>query len=195
MKEMVCVILLSFALMGCASQEPQQTWITLLDTNGGLDNFNTVGDANWVVTEQGVEAQDKRQQYAFLMTKSAYQDFLLHVEFWVSDDANSGVYMRCQDPEKPTDTTCYEANIFDQRSDQTYATGGIVHVAPAPNPAPRAGGRWNTYEIRLEGSQLTVKLNGATTANVSDSKFSQGHIGLQWGAGTIRLRQVKIKPL
>ena len=191
----VCAILLSIALTGCASPGSRDEWITLLDTAGGLDNFTTVGDARWVVTDQGVEAQEKRQQYVFLMSKKPYKDFMLRIEFWVSDDANSGIYMRCQDPANPADTTCYEANIFDQRPDQTYATGGIVHVAPVPTPAPRAGGRWNTYEIRLQGPRLTVELNGDTTVDVEDARFSQGHFGLQWGEGTIRFREVKIKPL
>ncbi len=189
------VLLISSALFGCASTESKQDWITLLDVNGGLENFTKVGDAKWVVSDQGVEAQDKQQQYAFLMTKDSYKDFALRIEFWVSDDANSGIYMRCQDAKSPKDTTCYEANIFDQRPDPTYSTGGIVHVAPVPTPAPKAGGRWNTYEIVLQGSRLTVTLNGKTTVDVEDAQFSEGSLGLQWGNGTIRFREVKIKPL
>jgi len=190
----ICATLLGTASGGCASPD-YNGWITLLDTSGGLDNFTPVGDANWVVTDQGVEAREKRQKYAFLMSKNVYKDFVLRVEFWVSDDANSGVYMRCQNPDNPTDTTCYEANIFDQRPDQTYATGSIVHLAPAPTPVPQAGGRWNTYEIRFRGPRLTVSLNGETTVDVEDSRLRQGYIGLQWGEGTVRFREVKIKSL
>ncbi|WP_439133311.1 3-keto-disaccharide hydrolase [Pseudomaricurvus sp.] len=187
--------LLCVVLLGCTSMGSQDEWVTLFETNGSLNNFTTVGDADWVVTDQGVEAQEKKQQYAFLMTKNSYKDFELHVEFWVSDDANSGIYMRCQDAEAPKDTTCYEANIFDQRPDQSYSTGGIVHLAAVPSPAPKAGGRWNTYDITMQGTHLVVKLNGETTVDVKDSQFREGYIGLQWGSGTIRFREVKIKTL
>ena len=191
----ICAALVVIAPAGYASPQSDNGWVTLLDTSGGFDNFTTVGDANWVVTEQGVEAQDKRQQYVFLMTKDVYENFELHVEFWVSDDANSGLYLRCQNPQNPKATTCYEANIFDQRPDQTYASGSIVGVAPAPTPRPKTGNRWNTYHIKVVGSRLILKLNGETTVDVEDTQLGMGHIGLQWGEGTVRFREVKIKPL
>jgi hypothetical protein len=50
-------------------------------------------------------------------------------------------------------------NIFDKRPDPTYGTGAIVDVAKV-DPMPKAGGKWNTYEITAKGSQLTVVLNG-----------------------------------
>ena len=191
----ICATLLALAPAGYASPESANGWITLLDSSGGLDNFTTVGDANWVVTEQGVEVQDKLDQYVFLMTRDVYEDFELYVEFWVSDDANSGLYLRCQDPQNPTATSCYEANIFDQRPDQTYASGSIVGVAPAPTPKPKTGNRWNTYEITVVGPRLILKLNGETTVDVEDPRLGKGPIGLQWGEGTIKFREVKIKPL
>jgi hypothetical protein len=45
----------------------------------------------------------------------------VYVEFWASDDANSGIFLRCQDPTTITDRSCYEANIFDQRKDRPTA--------------------------------------------------------------------------
>lgn len=187
--------LLSISLGACASSGADQGWKSLLSTEGGFENFTLLGADSWVVKDGGVEVQGRNQQYAFLVSREVYGDFALHVEFWVSEDANSGIYLRCQDPENLTDTSCYEANIFDQRPDPTYATGAIVHVAPAPTPVPRSGGRWNTYDIRLQGPRLMVKLNGETTVDVEDSRFQQGHLGLQWGQGTIRFREVRIRKL
>ena len=119
---------------------------------------------------------------------------MLHVEFWASDDANSGIFLRCQDPAKLTDKTCYEANIFDQRKDPTYGTGGIVHFVEV-NPMPKAGGKWNTFEITAKGRQITVVLNGQKTAELNNGLFPEGPFGLQHGAGTIKFRKVAIKPL
>ena len=191
----ICAALVAIAPAGYASPNSDNEWVTLLGTSGGFENFTTVGEANWVVSEQGVEAQDKRQKYAFLVTKDVYEDFELHVEFWVSDDANSGLFLRCQDPQNPKASNCYEANIFDQRPDQTYASGSIVGVAPVPTPKPKTGNRWNTYDITVVGPRLILKLNGETTVDVEDTQFGQGPIGLQWGEGTVRIREVKIKPL
>jgi hypothetical protein len=170
-------------------------WTTLIDANEGLDNFNQVGEANWTATDQGIQATQTDNDPSYLVSKDAYGDFMLRVEFWASDDANSGVFLRCQDPNEITDANCYEANIFDQRPDPSYGTGSIVNIAEAPDPMPKAGGHWNTYEITAQGNRLVLVLNGTTTVQVEDSKLARGPFALQWGRGTIRFRKVEIMPL
>ena len=165
-------------------------WVTLFDGTH-LNNFNQVGTANWTLAKGIVEAT---KGPGFLVTKETYSNFEIRVEFWVDESGNSGVYMRCQDGTKITDETCYEANIFDQRPDPTYGTGAIVKVAKV-DPMPKAGGKWNTYEITAQGTRLVLVLNGVKTVDVQDSKLSSGPIALQWGRGTIKFRKVEIKPL
>jgi hypothetical protein len=196
--------LLVVALAGCDSM-PRMPWdagwTTLIDGERGLENFNRVGDVNWRA-EAGAIVGDKGKG-GFLVTKNSYKDFQLRVEFWADHTTNSGIFMRCQDPNKITDKTCYEANIFDQRSDPTYGTGGIVHFAQVSSPMPKAGGKWNTYEITVKGTQLTVLLNGVQTATLDHSQFAQGPIALQFGnrppkgdpGGAIKWRKVQIKSL
>ena len=59
----------------------------------------------------------------------------------------------------------------------------------------KAGGKWNTYDITVKGTRLTVVLNGTQTVDVDDSKFANGPFALQWGRGVIKFRKVEIKPL
>lgn len=183
---------------GCASPGASSAntgWVTLIDGANGMDNFYTVGDANWRALDGAIQADRKTDPAnSFLMTKQSYSDFQIRVEFWPSNDANSGVYLRCQNVFNVTDRTCYEANIFDQRPDPKYGTGAVVHLA-AIAPMPKAGGQWNTYDITVKGSQLTVDLNGVRTATVNDGQFSGGPIGLQYAAGTIKFRKVQIRSL
>ena len=117
------------AVGGCASGGAPGGWTTLIDGTRGLDNFNRVGEANWSAADGAVQASQGGKDAAFLVTRTAYKDVMIRAEFWASDDANSGIFFRCQDPGKITDENCYEANIFDQRPDPTYATGAIVKVA------------------------------------------------------------------
>ena len=180
-------------LAGCATGGTGG-WTTLVDGSRGLDNFNRVGEANWSAADGAIQASAGGKDPAYLVTKSSYKDFVMRVEFWSSDDANSGIFMRCQNPAVITDETCYEANIFDQRPDPSYGTGAIVKVAKV-DPMPKAGGKWNTYDITLRGTRLVLVLNGVKTAEVDDSKLVSGPIALQWGRGTIRFRKVEIRPL
>lgn len=186
---------LAVALGGCATGGGKTGWTTLIDGNTGLENFNRVGDADWSAAGGAIQAAQGGAAPAYLVSKSPYKDFKMRVEFWASEDANSGVFLRCQDAGKISDETCYEANIFDQRPDPTYGTGAIVKVAAVAQPTPRAGGRWNTYEITLRGAHLVLVLNGTRTVDVEDLKFADGPFALQWVRGTIRFRLVEIKPL
>ena len=192
------LLVIAVTAFGFASSSYGQAdagWITLIDGATGLENWNRVGDANWRAAEGAIQADKKTEQASsFLVSKNSYADFQIRVEFWASDDANSGIYMRCADPKTPTDKTCYEANIFDQRPDPTYGTGAIVHIA-AVNPMPKAGGKWNTYDITVKGTRLTVTLNGVRTVDVEDSKLPTGPIALQYAAGVVKFRKVQIKPL
>lgn len=164
-------------------------WETLFDGTD-LSRFRRVGDANWAIVDGAVRADAGN---GFLLSNADYGDFDLELEFYVSPDANSGVFLRCSDPEDVSDTTCYEVNIFDTRPDQTYRTGGIVHIA-APSEALNSGGRWNSYAITAAGPHLTVVLNGVALVDVENDMFARGPIGLQYGAGTVMFRNVRIRP-
>ena len=181
-------------LAGCAGPGGSGGWTTLVDGSNGLDNFTRVGDANWSAGDGAIQASAGGKDPGYLVSKASYKDFMLRAEFWASDDANSGVFLRCANPAVITDENCYEANIFDQRPDPTYGTGAIVKVAKV-DPMPKAGGKWNTYEISARGTRLVLIFNGIKTVDVEDAKLASGPIALQWGRGTIRFRKVEIRAL
>ncbi|MGE0848612.1 MAG: DUF1080 domain-containing protein [Hyphomicrobiaceae bacterium] len=191
---LVAVVLVALQFAPRAASQTGQGWITLLDGTK-MGDWNKVGESNWRLEDGAVVADKKTSQDpAHLVSKTSHKDFQLYIEFWASDDANSGIFLRCQDPAKITDRSCYEANIFDQRKDPTYGTGGIVNFSEV-NPMPKAGGKWNTYEITAKGRQITVVLNGQKTAELNNGLFAEGPFTLQHGAGVIKFRKVAIKPL
>jgi len=99
----------ALALVGCAGMSPASYgsgWTELLNGPRGFDeNWTRIGEANWRIVD-GIAQADagKKGENSYLMTKKAYGDFMLRAEFWVSDDANSGIYMRCPDcaPRSPS---------------------------------------------------------------------------------------------
>ena len=189
-------IALGFLLFGLAGVEHSPTasaqsgagWTTLLD-GSNMNGFTPLGDANWRVVEGAVQADSGG---GFLVSNTSYGDFELRVEFWATPDANSGIFIRCQNPQEVGAMSCYEVNIFDQRPDPMYRTGGIVNFAK-PMAMIDAGNRWNTYEITAKGPQLMVSLNGTPTVNTKDDTFARGPFALQYGAGTLKFRSVQIR--
>jgi hypothetical protein len=169
-------------------------WTVLVDDKT-MGEWDKVGETNWRM-EDGALVADKRtsKDPAYLVSKQKYKDFQIYAEFWASDDVNSGIFIRCQDPAKIGDTTCYEVNIFDQRPDPTYGTGAIVKFAEV-SPMPKAGGKWNTFEITAKGRLITVIMNGQKTVELHNGLFVEGPLALQHGSGVLKFRKVAIKPL
>ena len=171
-------------------------WITLLDSTKKGD-WTEVGKANWEMKDGALAADklDDAKVLSYLVSKDSYKDFQIRAEFWTDEEANSGIFIRCDVRDKIDAKICFEVNIFDKRPDPSYGTGAIVDVAKV-DPMPKAAGKWNTYEITAQGSHLVVVLNGQKTADVQDSKHDAGGpFALQYGSGVVKFRRVQIKPL
>lgn len=184
----------TLVLLGaCGNGGPQPDadgWLTLFNGTD-LANWSVVGDGNWRV-EDGALTADQSSSASYLVSDMSFADFDLELEFWVNTEANSGVFIRCEDPASIDETSCYEVNIFDTRPDQTYRTGSIMNVA-APSQFVYTGGQWNRYRISADGSRLQVTLNGRDLVDVEDSRLTAGPIALQHGSGTVRFRNVRIR--
>jgi hypothetical protein len=172
-------------------------WITLFDGKN-LDNWKAIGTANWRLEDGAAVADDGN---GFLVSNNDYADFQLRVEFWIEAKTNSGVFIRCTNPNEVNGKTAYEVNIWDTRPVQKYGTGAIVDVA-AVDPMPTAGGKWNVYEITAKGDTFTVVLNGQKTVDGAHAdRFAKGRIALQHGKGVsdetgiVKFRKVEIKAL
>jgi hypothetical protein len=187
----------AMVLAGCAGMQMGSGGWTVLHDAKSLDGWNRVGDANWRI-EDGLAIADKGR--GFLVTRQQYKDFEMHVEFWADEDANSGIYFRCTSATDLSNTTCYEANIFDKRP-TPFGTGAIVDVAETV-PRPLAAGRWNTYDLTVKGDHFVLVMNGVKTADGRDTKRpAAGYVGLQLfpgvvkDKGVIKFRKVEIRPL
>jgi Domain of Unknown Function (DUF1080) len=185
----------AFQFSNSASGQSDAGWVTLVDT-GKMGDWDEVGKANWAMKD-GLLTADKLAEGkdpAYLVSKTSYKDFQIRAEFWADEEANSGIFIRCDQSQKIDAKICYEVNIYDKRPDPSYGTGGIVDVAKV-DPMPKAAGKWNTYEITAQGPHLVVVLNGQKTVDVQDSKHASGPLALQYGSGTIKFRKVQIKSL
>ena len=199
------VLVIGSTVIGCAQMsstlDSAMGWTTLIDNGKGLENFNRIGDVNW--RAEGDAIVGDKGKGGFLVTKKAFKDFELKVEFWADHTTNSGIYIRAGDPVKITTKNAYEVNIYDQRPGPEYATGAIVDIGKVPVPIIyKAGGKWNTFLITAKGPNLTVEFNGVQTVNVQNSQFPEGPFALQFGSlakgapgGAIKWRKLQVKEL
>jgi hypothetical protein len=184
-------LILGIAGFTSSQQASGQAAMTALFDGSNLSAFNPVGDANWQIVEGAVQAN---MGTGFLVTKASYGDFQFTAEIWVDDDANSGVFIRCANPKEIGANNSYEVNVFDKRPDQSYRTGAIVNFAK-PTAMVNTAGKWNTIEITAQKARLIVTINGTRTADVENTMYASGPIALQRGAGVVKFRNVRIRPL
>jgi hypothetical protein len=164
-------------------------WRTLFDGRS-LDGWTLLGDANWALKDGAAQADNGKT--GFLVSDESFGDVEIRAEFWASDDANSGIFIRCTNPLKIGTASGYEVNIYDQRPEPAYGTGAIVGVAKV-SPMPKAGGRWNVMEIVAKGDRFTVTFNGVRTVNwVRNADFARGRIALQYGLGLVKFRKLQV---
>src|SRR6185503_17724240 len=90
----------TLVLLGFAGFQPsyvtsgQSDFKTILDGTS-LKGWDVVGNANWSVADGAVQAS---MGNGYLVSPMSYTDFEIEAEFWVTDDANSGIFIRCSDP-------------------------------------------------------------------------------------------------
>ena len=182
MKRLLAFVMLAAALLvaGCASYSPSQGWVTLIDGDKGMENFDKIGDADWRAEGGAIVATKGKGGY--LVSKKSYKDFDLYVEFWANQDTQSGIFMRAADPKKVGADSAYEVNIYDKRPGQEYRTAGIVNYAQVPVPTVyKTNGGWNTFRITAQGPEITVEFNGQVTVHMNNGQFKEGPIALQFG--------------
>jgi 3-keto-disaccharide hydrolase len=193
----MALLVVALIAFGCAHDRPGQGWVTLIDGSTGMENWNATGsDANWRAEDGAIQADKTTGKgSSVLVSKRSFKDFELYVEFWASEDTNSGIYLRVMNPTNvSTSTGAYEVQIWDKNPNPQYSTGSLVNVA-AVNPIYKAGGRWNTYEITAKGAEIIVKLNGVVTVRAQDGKFPEGRVGIQFNGGPIKVRKFRVKEL
>jgi hypothetical protein len=79
-----------------------------------------------------------------IVTKKAYRDFKLHIEFLVTKEkGNSGVYLQNR----------FEIQIFD--GDKTkHGMGAVINETESPYTLYKGIGKWNSYDIQFRAARF-----------------------------------------
>lgn len=132
-----------------------------------------------------------------IISEQKFGDFKLHVEFKVVPQGNSGVYLRGRHEVQIEDT--YNRVMDPLRMGAVYG-----FIKPMSNPS-KAPGEWQTFDITLIGSRVTVVLNGETIINneaipgitggaLDANEGEPGPIMLQGDHTKVYFRKVELTP-
>lgn len=140
--------------------ELEQGFVSLFD---GRTLESWTGSTEGYVVRDGV-ITCKPRGGGFLMTEKDYLEFIFRFEFKLPPHGNNGVgilHPRKGDPAYAG----FEIQILDdptyKGSIQPWQRHGSVYGVVAAEPGHlRPTGEWNTEEIRVQGTRITVTLNG-----------------------------------
>ena len=176
----------------------------------GHDNPGT-----FALVDRSLESVPGNDIGLFWHTEPTPPNFILKLEWlrWRDDD-NSGVFLRFPSPDsKGYNNTAYVAiNFgFEVQIDQLarddgaaiHKTGAIYGFAGPtdPNNLPvKPIGEWNEFEIRVNGQQYIVFLNGVKITEYINPDLIRGaespsFIGLQTHSGRVAFRKIQIQAL
>jgi hypothetical protein len=167
-------------------------WIRLFDGQS-MTGWRNTGNANWKV-EDGVLVATEGEA-GLLCTSVRFSDFELTLEFKGTDKTNSGVFLRT--PAVPTDPAkdCFELNIAPP--DNPFPTGSLVGRAKVNEQVDEPeSGEWHTMHAMVDREHVQTWVNGQLSTDYMDTTgLAAGLIGLQFREGTIRFRNIKVRPI
>ena len=170
------------------------TAVSLAETTINIEDWRQLGAPVWRFSDAGVAAGPSADS-GYLVSTSSYDNFRLSIEFWIEDDTNSGIFLRCGAITAMSDINpdnCYEVNIWDNHPNQDFRSGSIVALA---TPAVKVAtlGRWNRFDIVANGSTISVSLNGVQTVSLENTRSASGAIALQYaGKHGLKFRKLVI---
>jgi hypothetical protein len=169
----------------------------------------------WVV-EDGVLARRGRGD---IWTEDRYGDFILELEFKISEQGNSGIFFRTGEIGDPVQTGI-ELQVLDSYGKETvgkHDCGAIYDcLAPRKNAVKKAG-EWNRVLLTCKGARIEVEMNGVRIVEMNLDEWSEprrnpdgtrnkfrtaykdmprrGFIGFQNHGTAVSYRNVRIKQL
>lgn len=237
MKNLIVIIIVFLAVVSCKekgkeSNEEAQKWTTLFNGNS-FDGWHFYR-ASEVTTPWKIEngamvfyPPKKRAEGVTynIVTDKSYSNFVLSLEWKISEGGNSGVFWGISEDEKykqPYETGP-EIQVLDNekhpdaKNGPIRQAGALYDMFSPTTEAVKAAGEWNQYLITVnhKANEASVVLNNENIAKfplsgpiwekmIANSKFATwdgfgvyktGKIGLQDHGDVVSYRNIKIKEL
>jgi hypothetical protein len=169
-----------------------QAQSVVVESDIDLNTWQKIDDDPWFLVNNSVAA-GPAEAVGFLVSNETYDDFTLSLEYWVEDNTNSGIFIRCNAPQNISAGNCYEINIWDNHPNQESRTGSIVMLMK-PLIQIDTLERWVRVDIEAEGNRIRAMFDGQLTAELVNERSSSGVIALQYaGTGILKFRNLSIE--
>ncbi len=172
---------------------------------GAVDNYEVTADG---------AIRCKPHKGGTLYTKDEYGDFVVKLEIKLPKAGNNGLAIRYPAEGDPAYAGMTELQVLDtpgypDQLDPRQVHGSAYGMVPAATGYLRPAGEWNYQEVTVQGSKITVELNGTVILDTDLSKVTEfmgghphpgkdltkGYFGFAGHSDPVEFRNISIKPL
>ena len=211
MQRICAGVLFAAAAFGAAPAEPG---FQALFNGRNLEGWKLVGGVGPGYVVEGGRIVCPPDGGGNLFTEKVYANFVLRLEFKLSEGGNNGVGLRAP-YEGDAAYQGMEIQVLDDPAPRykdikpAQHCGSIYDVFPARQGALKPTGQWNVYEITANGRRIAIRLNGKTIvdADLDTARDpavlkrhpglarATGHIGFLGHKSHVEFRNVRVKEL
>lgn len=155
-----------------------------------------------------------------LISKEAYQDFELELQWNIEPGGNSGIFILADESAEHIYAKAPEIQILDNERHKdnklaSHRSGSLYDMIASPDSSHKVAGQWNQVRIVLNNKHLQAWQNGVATADVvigsaewqrllAGSKFAnwpgfgsleKGQIGLQDHGDPVCFKNIRVREL
>ncbi|NNN33309.1 DUF1080 domain-containing protein [Streptomyces sp. S3(2020)] len=189
-----------------ADCRPENGYRPLFDgTAQSLDGWRQAGPGSFTLDDDGTITSTGGMGMLWYAA-SDFGAYSLKLDWKTAGDDNSGVFVGFPPSDDPWSAVNNGYEIQIDATDVPEKTTGSVYGFRSADLKKRdralnPAGEWNTYEIRVEGERLRVRLNGVQINDFTNTdparSLIDGHFGIQnHGADDqVSFRNVRIKEL
>ena len=157
-----------------------------------LKGWTPAPGGKWEVKNGAIVGTSPKSErrHGILLTDKQYSDFGVKAKFRVHS-GDSGFYFRAERVKSAVSVNGFQVEVdTSQETGGLYETGGRawVHQPTAEVIKKRAykKGEWTDLELTAKGGDITVKINGVVSTQLTNDKGrAEGHIGLQLHGGQV----------
>ena len=224
LRGIAAVLLLATTLRGADNElteaEKKDGWLLLFDGKTHAGWMNSDRSAPRTPVEDGALNPHQAGHY-MLVHDRQWKDYVLAVDFKISQGCNSGIFIRTEPLEtragKDVGFNGIEVAIDDTTGADFHDTGALYDIVKPARNAMKPVGEWNHIEITSRGPIIEIVLNGERVTRADLDLFTEpnkrpdgtahkfdiayrdhprtGYIGLQDHGSPCWFKNIKLRPL
>lgn len=230
MKKIIYLIVAGALLVSCKSKDVKSgsDWQVLFDGSSYENWKGYLSDdmySEWSIDNGAMLYTPSENKKRDIITKGEYTNFILSLEWKISEKGNSGIFWGVkEDPKLKVYQTGPEVQVLDNErhpdafnNPKFHQAGALYDMVQPTSDVCKPAGQWNKVELMVnhKTNKGSITLNGTVIvefephgdswqALIATSKFKNskvfgqyqtGHIGLQDHGDKVWYRDIKIKEL